>query len=143
MRLRLSRVFVKQGIFGAADGATAVLGLLATLTPEPHALFKAALGVGVAELVGMTAGSWLSDDEEEGFLPALTNGAASLAACLAPALPYLVMSGLPAVIAAVVIILAIAAVITWLRPERGFKAVAETYGVLAVAAVATIAVSHL
>ena len=46
--------------FGAADGVTISLGLVVSLTGQPRALFYAALGAGLAELVGMTAGQWLS-----------------------------------------------------------------------------------
>jgi hypothetical protein len=130
----MSNLFKRQAVFGAADGVTSVLGLLVTLTGHPSVLFKAALGVGLAELVGMTAGAWLSDEDDEGFLPALTNGAASCAAILLPAAPYLFLRGTSAIVAAILLIGFIAGVISWLRPEKGFLALAETYGVLLIAA---------
>lgn len=127
------RPFRQQAVFGAADGVTIVLGLLVTLTGQPHALWRAALGAGLAEMVGMTAGQWLSDGES-GFTVALANGGAAFAACLAPALPYLVLHGFTAMLTSLTLITLVATLIAWLRPERGLLAAAQTYGVLIVAA---------
>lgn len=137
------RLLRKQVIFGAADGVAAVIGLVA-LTGQPHALVRAAIGVGLAELVGMTAGSWLSADEGDvGFWHALANGAAAFACVTAPAVPYLFLHGWPALAAALGIIVAIGAVISVLRAERGLPAVGKTYGVLAVAAVVCVAATFI
>lgn len=116
-------------VFGAADGVTIVLGLLISLTGQPHALFHAALGAGLAELVGMTAGAWLSD-EKAGFAPALANGGTAFLACMIPALPYLALNGRPALAASLALVAGVAAVISVLRPEKGFLAVVQTYGIL-------------
>jgi hypothetical protein len=120
-------------VFGAADGVTIVLGLLVSLTGQPHALFHAALGAGLAELVGMTAGQWLSD-EKAGFAPALANGGTAFLACMIPALPYLAATGWPAMAASLVLVCAAGALISILRPEKGILAVVQTYGILLVAA---------
>jgi hypothetical protein len=116
------RAVRQQSVFGAADGVTLALGLIVSLSGQPHAIVKAALGAGLAELVGMTAGAWLSDSGS-GFVPALANGGAAFLACLVPALPYVALSGV-----------AVAAVIAWLRPEKGVLAVVQTYGILSAAA---------
>jgi hypothetical protein len=116
-----------------SDGVAIILGLLVTLAGQPHALFRAALGAGLAELVGMTAGQWLSDGES-GFWAALTNGSAACAACLIPALPALAGGGIGAGVTAIVLVAAVAAVISWLRPEKGVLAVVQTYGILLTAA---------
>lgn len=123
----------RESVFGGADGLTTALGLIVSLAGQPHAMWRAALGAGLAGLVGMTAGKWLSD-EGAGFGPALANGAAALAACVAPALPSLAAGGSAGLAAELALVAVIAAVISWLRPERGVLAVAQTYGVLAVAA---------
>lgn len=120
--------------FGAADGVTIVLGLIVSLTGQPHALFHAALGAGLAELVGMTAGAWLSD-ENAGIAPALANGAAACAACIVPAVPYVLGSGWPAIAASIALVAAVACGISLLRPEKGALAFATTFGILAAAAV--------
>jgi VIT1/CCC1 family predicted Fe2+/Mn2+ transporter len=132
--------FLRPAIMGSADGVTIVLGLLVSLTGQPHALFHAALGAGLAELVGMTAGQWLSDGEG-GFWPALANGGAACLACIVPALPYLTASGIAAMAVSLVLVAAVAALISWLRPERGILAVVQTYGILLAAAVLCAAVS--
>jgi len=82
----------RQAVFGGADGIVLATGFIAWLTGQPHALLKAVLAAGIAELVGMTAGSWLSDSDD-GFWAALANGGAAFAACAVPALPYVVASG--------------------------------------------------
>lgn len=127
----------KQAVFGAADGVSAVIGLVA-LVGEPHALFRAALGVALAELVGMTAGAWLSADDGAGFGEALMNGSAAFATVLLPAVPFTFMRGVSAILAALGIIVAIGALISALRTEKGAPAVLKTYGVLAVAAAVCI-----
>lgn len=119
--------------FGAADGLTLVIGLIVSLSGQPHAMFHAALGGGLAELVGMTAGSWLSD-EKAGIWPALANGSASCAACLLPAVPYLALSGAPALAISLTLAAAVGAVISVLRPEKGALAYLTTFGILAGAA---------
>ncbi len=121
-------------ILGAADGVVIVLGLLLSLAiHQPGAIWHAAVGAGLAELVGMTSGMWLSDGRS-GFVPALVCGAAAGSACVAPAVPYLVATGGLALAASLALIAATAAVISWLRPERGVLAVVQTYGVLITAA---------
>lgn len=127
------QVLKRAATFGAADGVTIVLGLLVSLTGQPHALFRAALGAGLAELVGMTAGQWLSD-EKAGFAPAAANGAAAFAACTAPALPYLASTGWPAMAASLVLVAAVGALISILRPEKGALAAVTTFGILGAAA---------
>lgn len=127
------RLFKRQVTFGAADGVTVLLGLLVTLAGQPHAMFRAALGAGLAELVGMTAGQWLSDGES-GFWAALANGGAAFLACFLPALPELAGRGPGVIVVSLVLVAAVAAVISWLRPEKGILAVVQTYGILLAAA---------
>jgi hypothetical protein len=126
--------------FGSADGVVIVIGLVVTLAGEHHALWRAALGAGLAELVGMTAGQWLSDGDG-GFRAALANGTAAAAACILPALPYAAAGGLAALLSSLALVTAVAAVISWLRPEKGILAVVQTYGILAAAALLCAAVS--
>lgn len=123
----------KQAVFGGADGVVLAAGFIASFTHQPHSLVKAAVAAGCAELVGMTAGSWLSDSGG-GFWPALANGGAAFAACVIPALPYLGASGAWALIPSVALVAAVAGIIAWLRPEKGTLAVVQTFGVLLLAA---------
>lgn len=128
--------------FGAADGVTLVLGLLVSLSGQPHALFRAALGAALAELVGMTAGAWLSD-EKAGLAPALANGGAAFAACVAPAVPYLLASGITAMVSSLALVAGVASVIAVLRPEKGLLAWAQTFAILIAAALLCLAASLL
>jgi hypothetical protein len=123
----------RQAVFGGADGLTLALGLIVSLSGQPHAIVRAAAGAGLAEFVGMTAGAWLSD-ASSGFMPALANGGAALLACVIPAMPYVLATGAAALIASLMLVAAVAGVISWLRPERGILAVAQTYGILLAAA---------
>jgi VIT1/CCC1 family predicted Fe2+/Mn2+ transporter len=124
---------LRPAIMGSADGVTIVLGLLVSLAGQPHALFRAAVGASLAELVGMTAGEWLSDGEG-GFGVALANGAAAFAACLLPGVPYLLITGPVALAASLALVAGAAAVIAVLRPEKGPLAWLQTFGILAAAA---------
>lgn len=133
MSLQRAARIKRQAVFGGADGLTLALGLIVSLSGQPHAIVHAALGAGIAELVGMTAGAWLSD-ASSGFGPALANGGAALAACVIPAVPYMAAGGAVALALSLVLVAAIAGIIAWLRPERGLLAVAQTFGVLVVAA---------
>lgn len=81
----------------------------------------------------MTAGAWLSD-EKAGFAPAIANGGTAFLACIIPALPYVALSGWPAMAASLALVALVAAVISVLRPEKGFLAVVQTYGILLAAA---------
>jgi VIT1/CCC1 family predicted Fe2+/Mn2+ transporter len=120
-------------ILGAADGVVIVLGLVLSLAGQPHAVFHAAAGGGLAELVGMTAGMWLSDGRSP-FRVAASCGVAALAACVVPALPYAAGSGAAALVMSLLLVAGVAAIVAWLRPEKGTMAVAQTYGTLLVAA---------
>jgi hypothetical protein len=130
----------RQAVFGGADGLVLALGLIAGLTRSPGALFHAAVSAGLAELVGMTAGAWLSD-RGAGILAALASGGGALAACVVPAVPYAVTTGAAALIPSLALTAAVAGVIARLRPERGLLAAAQTFGVLVTAAALCYAAS--
>jgi VIT1/CCC1 family predicted Fe2+/Mn2+ transporter len=120
--------------FGAADGLGIVLGVIAGMivSHQPaHAVWAAALSGGIAELFSMANGQRISDSSS-GWLPAVAIGIASLAGCALPAVPYSFSSGSAALTAALALCAAVAAVISWLRPEKGALAVVETFGLLLV-----------
>ena len=127
----------RLAIFGSVDGLTMFMGIVIGILVSGHggsAAWHAALGGGVGELVGMTAGQQQSDPGG-GWGLAVLCGAAGGSACVLPAIPFAVTSGATAMIAYAVIAVAIGAVICWLRPQQGWRAIALTYGVLAAAAV--------
>jgi hypothetical protein len=118
--------------FGMVDGLVMVTGLVLGLVVArqvPAAVWHAALAGAAGELVGMSAGQHLSDPDS-GWRPALSCGAAGGIACMLPALPYLAWRGTGALAAALAVAVTVAAVVAWLRPERGMIAVIHTYGVL-------------
>lgn len=127
-RADLTRV----AVFGACDGLGIVLGLIAGMivSHQPaHAVWAAALSGGIAELFSMANGQRISDSSS-GWGAALAIGTASLAGCAVPAVPYSAGSGSAALGASLALCAAVAAVITWARPEKGALAVVETYGLL-------------
>ena len=104
------------------------LGLIVSRQGAP-AVWHAALGGAAGELVGMTSGQWLSD-RASGFKVALGCGVAGAVACILPAWPFLVFAPVPARWAALGIAAAVAGVIAWARPEHGWVAILDTYGIL-------------
>jgi hypothetical protein len=120
-------------ILGAADGLTLAISEILGLRLHETAIFHSGLSAGLGELVGMTAALWLSADKPEGFLAALGCGIATLLACALPCVPFVAGGSPGAWIAAVGMIAGLGALVCWLRPQRGLRAVAETYGVLAAA----------
>jgi VIT1/CCC1 family predicted Fe2+/Mn2+ transporter len=133
-RADLTRV----AIFGSVDGLGLYLGIVAGLIvarQQPSAVWVAAVSGGTAELISMANAQRLSD-RKSGVTAALVVGAASFAGCVAPAVPYAAWRGEWALAASLALAAAVAGVISWLRPERGVLAVAETYALLTVTAVA-------
>ena len=133
----------RLAVFGGADGLTVVIGLIAGLVVSRQsagAVWHAALAGGLAEFVGMAAGQYLSD-EDAGLRVALTCGAAALAACTLPAVPYAVSGGFPALLTALMLVGVAATAISWLRPEKGVLAAVQTFGILVAAALLCAAVA--
>lgn len=129
-RADLTRV----AVFGACDGLGMVLGFIAGMivAHEPQrAVWAAALFGGIAEFFSMANGQRISDTRS-GWLPALAIGATSLAGCALPAVPYSLAAGTGALAASLLLCAAIAAAISWARPEKGLLAAAETFGLLLV-----------
>jgi hypothetical protein len=122
-------------VLGAVDGVILVLGLVAGLVVARQgagAVWHAALSGGLVELVGMTAASRLSG---KSLAQAWACGAATAAAAIVPALPFLVAAGAAATACSLGLVVLEAAAIAWLRPERGRAAVVQTFGWLALAGV--------
>jgi hypothetical protein len=123
-------------ILGAADGLTIVLGLLMGLRHHQSAIFDAAQSAGLAELVGMAAALWLSSSRSfKNFLAAMACGVTTALACVIPAVPYLYSTGWTALGSSLALLAGLAAIVCWVRTEKGWLAVLETYGVLSAAGV--------
>ena len=125
----------RLAVFGAVDGLVMFLGLslgLIVAHQSRGAVWHAALGGAAGELVGMTAGQHLSAPDD-GWRVAVACGLAGALACILPAFPFLFLSRWTALETALAISVAVAAVIAWLRPERGITAVVRTYSILIIA----------
>lgn len=129
--------FARPAVFGAFDGLTVVLGVLFSLAGAPRLVLPTAVGVAVAEGVGMAAGEWLSESDS-GFAASAVIGAATMTGSVLPAVPYAVVSGRAAVAGSVVVFAALGVVISAIRArQRGWRrALVETFGVLVAVAVA-------
>jgi VIT1/CCC1 family predicted Fe2+/Mn2+ transporter len=126
-------------VFGMADGLTVVTGIItgmAVAHVPALPVWHAALSGGTAELVGMTAGQRQADPAG-GWPAALCNGGSAFAACVLPALAYLLLPARAALPAAAAAVTACCAVIAMLREEKGIRAVLQTYGLTIAAAAAT------
>jgi VIT1/CCC1 family predicted Fe2+/Mn2+ transporter len=139
MKKQLDKESRVAAILGAADGLTIAIALICGRNP---AIFHAALDAGLGELAGMSAALYLSDPGKR-IIPALFCGIATLLGCVVPAIPYVFASGDLARGLSGVIALALGAIVCKMRPEKGWVAVAETYGVLIVSALLCFAVSFL
>lgn len=126
-------------VFGCFDGLTSLIGVLLPLWSTGHAgtLVHTALGLALAEAVGMAAGAWLSDSDH-GPAAAGVIGAATGFGTLAPTLPFAILPPAPARLACLAIITALTLVIALVRArQRGLRrALAETVLVLTAALLA-------
>lgn len=125
------RVQRAPAIYGLADGLACAAGIVAGLSishQSPVAIWAAALSAGVAEFPGMASGQYQSAPED-GVTAAVITGASSAAGAIAPAVPFLFASGTVAVAASAAVACVVCAVIAWLRPEHGWRAFAQSYGI--------------
>lgn len=131
------KLAVGPAVFGMADGLTCALGAILSLSGHANLVFPTAGAVAAAECVGMAAGEWLSDSDE-GLGASAVIGLATGVGGLVPAVPYAFLKGSWAVWASVLVFVACAGLIAFVRrSERGWgRALLETYGVLAAVAVA-------
>lgn len=131
--------WLRPAVFGAADGLTCALAAVLSLAGHPGLVLHTAIALSVAECVSMAAGEWLSDSDS-GLAASVVIGVATGAGGVLPAIPYAWLSGAAAMTVSVLVFAVAAGAIAWARcGERGrWRAVAETYGVLAVAAAAVV-----
>jgi VIT1/CCC1 family predicted Fe2+/Mn2+ transporter len=125
----------RPAVFGAFDGLTCLLGVLFPLLHDPHLVLHTALGVGLAETVGMAAGEWQSESDN-GLGASLVIGAAAGCGAVVPALPFGFLPAGPARWVSIVLLLTVTGLIAALRAERRgqLRAWAESFGILAAVA---------
>lgn len=122
-------------VFGASDGLTLILGLmlgLALARQPDSSIWHGALAGGLAEFGGMALGQYWSDPARN-KVTALCNGLAAAATVIMAGVPFAVMSGVPAVGTAAVVIFCLGLAVTWLREETGWVAALHTFGLLLLA----------
>jgi hypothetical protein len=101
---------------------------LAVASASPHAVWHAALGLFVAEGLGMAVSEFLSDSDT-GLRGAALMGAATGGPILAVGAPWTVLGHSAALVVSILIALALAGVIALLR-GGGTKNWAQTLGIL-------------
>ena len=125
---------LRPAVFGSFDGVTSAIGVILALSSAPHSMLLAALGVGISGSVGMAAGEWQSESSH-GFLASAVMGLATGTGTLLPVVPFLLCSGVSAVVLSVLITALAVAGIAKLRmtENKSYKRAAlESYGILAV-----------
>jgi hypothetical protein len=124
--------FGQPAILGAFDGTASLLGVVVyLLVTHPALIFPAALSGAISSAVSMGGGEWLSDSDSGPGASAVMAGA-TFAGAVLPAIPFAVTSGLAAVAASAVICGCIGISVSAMRPRRLARALAETFGILAV-----------
>jgi hypothetical protein len=132
------RAWARPAILGGFDGLVCLIGsAVPALSAAPHTAFREALGIGLAETVGMAAAEWQSESRN-GPAASLIVGAATGATAIVPGVPLAFGTGLIARLAAVALVVAVAVAIALLRAaERGRRrALAES--LLIITAVALV-----
>jgi VIT1/CCC1 family predicted Fe2+/Mn2+ transporter len=131
----MTRAWARPAVFGAFDGQTCLIGTVLPLLRTPHLILLTALGVGLAELVGMAAGEWQSDSDS-GLGASLVVGIASALGVIAPAIPFALLPRTAALITCVAVLCLLTTGIAALRADmRGRRrAFAESYAILGAAA---------
>jgi VIT1/CCC1 family predicted Fe2+/Mn2+ transporter len=132
-----------QAIFGTFDGLTSAIGVVVAslLQNNLHTLVVVAAGLATAAAIGMGAGEWLGDPTRNlrrSFIMAFSTAFGAFL----PAIPFIFLSKIPAIIVAVVLCL-VTALIIGSRRGRGVKPLIETLIILMVVTVITTIVSIL
>lgn len=126
-------------IFGLADGAMSITGVVLFASGHADAVFPIALAGGVSASLSMGGGEWLSDSEN-GFWPSAAMAGATLTGSILPAAPYAFLSGWKAPAVSVLILAAVATLLGRMRAHRRHPYM-ESFGILTVVLLASIACS--
>jgi VIT1/CCC1 family predicted Fe2+/Mn2+ transporter len=122
----------RPAVMGLADGLMSMLGVVLYLLGHRDLIFPAALSGGISSALSMAGGEWLSDSDN-GLGASCVMGLATGCGAIAPAVPYALTTGAPAIAASVVICCLIGAAVAFLRPHKSVPlALAETSAILGV-----------
>lgn len=123
---------LKAAVFGCFDGLSAALGVTIPAAFLTKGIaFKEALGVAMAEFIGMGLGEWLSESDN-GLGTSIVIGIASAIGVLLPAVPFIFLTAWPALLFSAVLLSVLGMGITLLRAStRGLRrSFLETFGIL-------------
>jgi hypothetical protein len=130
---------VKEAVFGGFDGLTSVLGVIAAayLAGSTHVLVVASLGLAIAAAVSMGGGLFLSETDTSKGKWRRTGimTSATFVGCVIPALPFLFLPRIGALLVAGVLVLMSAVLIAQIRvPTHGIaRAYIQTFAILLLA----------
>ena len=131
---------LKPAILGGFDGTASLLGVIIfLLLTRPSLIFPTAASGAISSAISMGGGEFLSDSDS-GLAASGVMAAATFLGAVLPAVPFAFGDGPPQVACSLLIIIAIGAVVSWMRPNRGRGlALAETFGLLILVAVVVVA----
>ncbi len=137
-----ARFPARQVVFGLADGAMSITGVVLYAAGHSGIVFPVACAGGLSAAASMAGGELLSERKST-WLPVASMGAATLAGSVIPAVPYLLLHGWAAPAVAVVLLLGVAVVVGRLRGQARhpyLETIAVLGAVLALSVAFTLAV---
>ena len=136
----------KLAVFGAFDGVVTVLGAVFPNTGNPHTLTLTCVGLAASGAVSMGGGELVSDSDA-GWAASTAIGATTGLGTLVPIVPYWFTSGTAAITVSMLLCLAVAVGISWLKstqPGVSLRSSAlQTHAILVVAAGLTLLAAWL
>jgi VIT1/CCC1 family predicted Fe2+/Mn2+ transporter len=132
-----------EEIFGGFDGFTSAVGVViaALLQNNLHTLIVVVAGLATASSLSMGFGEWLADNGRSGYKAFIMAVATLIGTCL-PALPFLFLSRVPAILVGSLLCLLTVLLIGKAR-GKGLRPYIETFIILAVVITATVIISLL
>lgn len=112
--MRVNKKLTRPLIFGLADGAMSIMGVIMFAAGHAAAVFPLALSGGVSASLSMGGSEWLSDSEN-GFLASLAMAGSTLVGSILPAVPYAILPGFAAPVVSLVLLAGVAALVGYMR----------------------------
>jgi VIT1/CCC1 family predicted Fe2+/Mn2+ transporter len=130
-------VWFTPAIFGLADGAMSIVGVILYASGHSTLVFPIALSGGLSAAMSMAGSQWLSQ-ERTSSIQNLAMGAATLAGSIAPALPYLFLHGWHAPAVSIGVLVMIGFAVAHMRKANRKHPHLETFAVLAAILVVSV-----
>jgi hypothetical protein len=133
----------RRAVFGGSDGMMSLLGVVGyLLVTHPKLIFPTALSGAISSGVSMAAGDFMSADTDTRLPGAAVMFGATVIGGAAPAVPWAFTSGAAALACAAGVCVVIAGLVAFLReagPGQRWVIVGQTFAILAVVLIVTIA----